>query len=253
MPAPPNGTEPKPLDPAAPSRVGLSDWITYPRSPGCCGPTGLKGPIGSEVYFYTGMDFPIGPGDLGKSMNPGWVIGGGGRVLFFNPEVDAAWTVDLGVSNFSNFGDHKRTATLFNVPTQQPNGAGGTMSVVVPELTVTPSDLNRTYFNGALGREWYLMGTGDSARNETTWRAGVDVGGRWGSERLNLDEFRHRTKVIEGIFVSLHSEVEVPCGNVFWQAGFRLEWGYTWSDILQSQNDADIQEINLLFTLGVRF
>jgi hypothetical protein len=194
------------------------------------------------------MTFPLGPGLLGNSLNPGWIIEGGGRVLFFNPQVDAAWTVDLGLSNFHNFGDHKRTATLLNV-----NSNNGTSNVVLPSLVVTPSDFNRTFGNLSIGREWYLAGTADSHANQSNWRVGFDVGGRWGTGKLNLDEIPHRTDVIGGVFVGVYSDVEIPCGNVLFFGGVRGEWAYTWSDVLQRQNDADIMELNLLFSLGVRF
>ena len=41
------------------------------------------------------------------------------------------------------------------------------------------------------------------------------------------------------------------CDRCYWC--LRSEYGYTWSDILQRQNDGDIQEVSLLFNLGVRF
>jgi hypothetical protein len=239
-----------PRDPAASSTTGLSSWIVYPRPPGCCGPSGADGPIGSEIYFRTGMTFPIGPGLLGNSLNPGWAIEGGGRVLFFNPQVDAAWTVDLGISNFHNFSDHKRTATLLNIPIPATSTSPAS---VIPQLEVTPSGYNRTFADLSIGREWYLAGTADSRVNQSNWRVGFDVGGRWGSGKLDLDEIRHRVDVIGGIFIGAYSDVEVPCGNVIFFGGIRGEWAYTWSDILQRQNDADVQELNLLFTLGVRF
>jgi hypothetical protein len=200
------------------------------------------------MYFRTGVDLPFGPGLLGNSLNPGWIVEGGARVLFFDQQVDAAWTVDLGLSNFHNFSDHKRTATLLNVPVQTANG-----QTVVPQLVVTPAAYNRTFANLAVGREWYLAGTADSCVNQSNWRVGVDLGGRWGSGKLDLDEIRHRVDVIGGIFIGLYSDVEVPCGNVIFHAGLRTEWAYTWSDILQRQNDADVQEINLMLTVGVRF
>src|SRR5579884_1489917 len=232
-PAPPPGpgvTNAGPRDPAAPSSLGLSSWITYPRPPGCCGPVGGNGPIGSELYFRSGMTFPFGPGLLGNSLNPGWAFEAGGRVLFFNPQVDAAWTVDLGLSNFHNFGDHKRTATLLNLVVPASNISPGG---IVPMLEVTPNSFNRTFANLAFGREWYLAGTADSRVNQSNWRVGWDVGGRWGSGKLELDEIRHRVDVIGGVFVSVHSDIEVPCGNVMFYGGVRGEWSYTWSDILQ--------------------
>src|SRR5437660_1658592 len=173
---------------------------------------------------------PFGPGRLGNSLNPGWAVEGGGRVLFFNPQVDAAWTVDLGLSNFHNFSDHKRTATLLNIPSSivtNVNGQPSTQIVILPQLNVTPSTYNRTFANLAIGREWYLAGTADSRVNQSNWRVGIDLGGRWGSGKLELDEIRHRVDVIGGIFLSAHSDVEIPCGNVMFFGGVRGEWSYT--------------------------
>jgi hypothetical protein len=59
--------------------------------------------------------------------------------------------------------------------------------------------------------------------------------------------------VIGGVWVALHSLLEVPWGCGWFVAGFRAEWGYTWSDILQSLNNSDLQTINLLGSVGYRF
>ena len=56
-----------------------------------------------------------------------------------------------------------------------------------------------------------------------------------------------------GVFLAVHSDLEIPCGCCIFQAGLRSEYGYTWADILQRQNNSDVQDINLLFNLGLRF
>jgi hypothetical protein len=76
--------------------------------------------------------------------------------------------------------------------------------------------------------------------------------------RVDLDEFRMRSffrrgDVTGSLLWAVHTDVEIPCGCCTYQAGFRAEWGYNWSDVFQAQNDADFQELNLLLTLGVRF
>ena len=48
-------------------------------------------------------------------------------------------------------------------------------------------------------------------------------------------------------------DIEYPCGCCTPFAGIRGEYGYTWTDILQHQNRADLQYLGLLFNLGVRF
>ncbi len=55
------------------------------------------------------------------------------------------------------------------------------------------------------------------------------------------------------MFVGLSSDVEIPCGCCTFLAGMRGEWGYNWADILQHQNSSDLQDVNILFTAGVRF
>src|SRR5262249_40400969 len=86
VPAPPPGVAPR-----------LSDWILGPRCD-CCGPLGAKS-LGYELYLRNGVSLPFGSGPLAKDLDPGWVIHGGSRLLFFDPGQDAAWTIDLGVRN----------------------------------------------------------------------------------------------------------------------------------------------------------
>jgi hypothetical protein len=252
----PNALPASPGEPAVPppgQQVRLSNWILGERCPGCCGPIGGNGPIGSEMYLRSGVSIPIGGGALNSSLETGWDIEGGARVLFFNRAVDAAWTVDISVTNIFNPPDsNPRHVTLTNVPLQTA-GVTGAQTTVVPSLTVTPSDLNRTYVNISAGREIWLLGTADSSHNDLNWRIGWDVGGRWGTEDLELQELEHRTCALGGVFFSAHSDVEVPCGSWILEAGFRVEWGYTFGDILQRTNDGNTMDLNLMFTLGVRF
>src|SRR5207237_1371661 len=85
-------------------------------------------------------------------------------------------------------------------------------------VSVTGADLNPTYVYVAAGREWYLWGAAehDCGRN---WRVGADVGGTYGSEKLDLNETRHLTDTTAGIFVSVHSDLECPWGQIIVQAG----------------------------------
>ncbi len=197
--------------------------------------------------------FVVGGGVFDDTLHTGWLIQGGGRSLFFNPEGDAAWTVDLSLSNFYNHGkrpDIRIPLRGILVPSAQ-QIQGQTQTVRVPLVNVTVSDLDRTFANLGFGREWYLLGNAYS--NTNTWRVGFDTGGRWGSASLETHELRHRTDVMGAVWVAAHTDVEIPCGCCIFQYGLRLEWDYTWSDILQLQNKADIQDLNLLVNLGVRF
>jgi hypothetical protein len=223
----------------------MSSWLVYPRAFGCCGPLGANGPISSEIYVRSGVSFPVGPGFFGaSSLHTGWAIQGGGRVLFFNPEVDAAWTVDLSVSNVEFGANHRNVARLFNVTFGN--------NPPTPEVDVTLQGVNQTYANLAGGREWYLLGTGYGSVGPV-WRAGVDLGGRYGTTKVDLDQIRHRTGQVGGLFGAIHTDLECPCCGVIFVAGVRAEYGYIWSDVLQRQNNTDLQTINLLANFGIRF
>ena len=123
---------------------------------------------------------------------------------------------------------------------------------IVPTAAVTVSNLTQTAAGLALGREWYIWGSGDYD-NMPSWRVGAEVGGRYGACKLDLNEIRHVTDGTGGIFVAAHSDFEMPYGTCFFNAGVRAEWSYTWTDLLQSQNNTDVQEVSLMLTLGVRF
>jgi hypothetical protein len=269
----------------------LSHYITYQRAD-CCGPIGGDGTVQMELYARAGAAFLLGDSAFSRALQTGWMIEGGGRTLFYDQEMDAAWTVDLGLSNTWNHGELPGSFGLngVNVAFQPeatdiapagttlapfahvnfvpgitsltrngpfpapPTSAGGTPQAffVYNAPGVTIHNYNRTFVNLALGREWYLTGSALDCGNK--WRIGCDVGGRWGTSSLELNEIRHRVAVCEGLFVSLHSDLEIPCCSVVFLAGLRAEWSYTFCDqILQEQNDTNLQEINLMLTAGVRF
>jgi hypothetical protein len=247
---------PVPFEPVPSSTTvstnGLSNWIKY-RGPECAGPIGGNGPIRSEIYVRTGPSVPIGGGFFGHTLTTGWDIQGGGRTLFFNTQDDAAWTVDLSISNIGNHGENpNQSATLLKVLVPGPSSIfGGSTRLLAPSINVTTRSLNRTFFNLGFGREIYLYGSPDA--EGPSWRVGVDGGGRYGSAKLEMHEIQHRTDTIAGAFVSIHSDVECPYGCITLLAGFRFEWDYTWMDILQVQNNSDLQDLNFLITAGIRF
>jgi hypothetical protein len=245
------GGEPAPSVDGTIPGAGLrtASWMAYPRCAGCCGPVGANGPLGYEVYVRNGFNFPLGGNPFGANLKTGWDVDVGARTLFFNPEVDAAWTVDLSVSNVHNGSSNFTTQYNLTNLKGGPNGGGA----VVPSVNVAVRDLNRTYVNAAVGREWYLWGNADRCKPDVNWRVGFDVGGRYGTEKLEVTNFNHLTDVIAGTFGSVHTDLEIPWRCCIFQAGIRAEYGYTWGDVLQRQNDGDVQEINLLFTLGTRF
>jgi hypothetical protein len=290
---------------ATPVNLCLSDWIVGTK-PGCCGPVGANGPVQMEIYLQSGLAFPFSDGVWGHTLhNPGWDIQGGGRSLFFDAEEDAAWVIDLSLSNthyhgrnpsyevplqhifqpvnptqtapaaeiivnyvprhiLNNLAKANGQPTNGQPVTLKPAGTAGAPAVIAAE-GVSIADLNTTFANLGFGRDWYLRGQAptyltcaacgdhDCDRGNWVWRVGVDGGGRYGTAKLELHEVRHRTDTIAGLYVGAHSDIEVPCGCCIFQAGIRLEYDYTWMDILQKQNDTDLQNLNLLFTIGTRF
>lgn len=254
VPATPLGTLPAPTEETAtsPGESGSllpSNWIRYSQ-PECCGAPGTcGGPIRSELYFRPGVAFPIGGGDFPRRLNSaGYTLQGGGRVLFFNEPRDRAWTIDLGISFFSDASDSPETVPL-NILVNQ--GSPNAPNVVRRNLEVTILHVYRTFANVGVGREYYLWGSADEPCNK--WRIGADLGGRIGTAKVDFNEIKHRTDNLWGAYVAVHSDWEMPCGSCVWFAGLRGEYGYTWTSILQSQNNSDIGDLAVLINLGVRF
>jgi hypothetical protein len=264
MPAP----QPDQAFPVPPSLTSpMSSWIIHNQTD-CCGPIGGSGPINTELFIRTGPTLPVAGGFLHKVLDTGWVFGGGGRSMFFNPAVDAAWTADLSLLYFYN---HARpnpkilvTADISNPPVGLPAGPGVRVQGHV-------KDLNRTFVTAALGREWYLNAPANAAGWK--WRAGFDIGGRLGTGVANFAlepnqgfigqsnaGLEHKTDTLYGLDLSLHTDLDIPWGCCTFTYGFRVEWDYTWMDILQPRNahlaqplNSQLQDVNLLLTFGVRF
>jgi hypothetical protein len=245
----------------------MSSWIIHNQTD-CCSPFGGSGPINTELYVHTGPSIPVAGGFLHKVLETGWDIQGGGRSMFFNPAVDAAWTADLSLMSIFNHALPNEkflvTADINMAPAGLPSG---------PNVQVQGhvKDLNRTFVTAALGREWYLNAPANAAGWK--WRAGMDIGGRIGTGRAEFvlepnqgfiapdnAGLKHKTDTIYGLEIALHSDVEIPWGCCTFTYGFRVEWDYTWMDILNPKNarlvhqlNSQLQDVNLLLTAGVRF
>jgi hypothetical protein len=272
-----SGTDPdQPLGSDADARQPLSQWLLYPRMPGCCGPVGLNGPIGYEVFVRSGLAFPIGGGTLAHSLQNGWYVEGLGRVLFFNPQQDRAWTATLAVGNLNAPSRHDVPSfTLNNVSVKTavpaPNtpqaataspqlaaligqvAAGTPVTITDPSVAASVASYNQTWLALYGGRAWYLVGNADCSRKACNWRIGFDVGGRWATEKVDFNEIEHHTGTAGGVSVAGYSDLEVPFQCAIFYAGLRTQYDYIWTDILQRQNSSNLQTFDLLFTVGVRF
>jgi hypothetical protein len=240
-----------PLTSAVKPAAELSSWIVG-TDPDCCGALGDHTPLMTELYLRSGLSFPTASGILANSIDAGWAIQGGGRALLFNKLGDAAWTLDLGLLNIHNVADPDPPQfTLLNLVMN----SGQTGQTVIPSLTAHVRSLNRTFLTLGAGREWYLLGAASGTRDSdgAKWRIGIDGGGRWGTAKAELFESRHRTDTIYGAYAAIHSDVDVNCGCCTFFAGVRGEIDYTWTDILQTQNKADLGGVNVLVSLGVRY
>ena len=105
-----------------------------------------------------------------------------------------------------------------------------------------------------MGRECYLVGSANSCGLK--WRAGVDVGGRYGTVRLDTYDsttgaFTRLADIASGGYAALHTDLERPCGCCKFEAGLRAEYDYTWMDVVSPSSD--LHDVNLLMTVGVRF
>jgi hypothetical protein len=229
-------------------------------APGCCGPVGRDGQIGTEVYLNNGPTIPYGPGAFVHRLEVGWMVDGGGRSLFFNTSHDAAWVGDLGVSYQYNRGNQWRATEL---DVRQPNTTNSTTGATVKQPDILTNviirDIDRTYFNYGFGRDWWIWGPGATGI-EKAWnlRLGALVGGRWGTAHIDMvptadaTGYFRRQNVTEGVFLDIHANLEVPLGTVILFAGVQAQWGYDWTN-LAPPGAGDIQNVNVMLTAGFRF
>lgn len=240
-----------------PALAGLSDWIRYPRE--CCeGAHGPLTPLYTELYFGSGASFPMAKGtsELGHEMQTGWILQGGARGLLFNEEMTAAWLLDLHVINIhQTTGAHSNNTfplTVYENGVTITSGVTANGSGVGKEPNFHLEDYNRTMAGLGFGRAWYLLAPANAPG--PLWRIGVDGGVRGGAERLdvyNAARSSHTTDQVYDNFIGIFTDLEIPWGAVLFNAGFRCEWAYTYSGILETPSNS--QEINLTFNIGVRY
>ena len=191
----------------------------------CCGPIGAHGPIGQEVYVRTGASFPIGNGLLVRGLNVGYATAAGGRAQFFSPAGDTAWTVDLHA--FYAYND------AYGCPVHDGVGLG-------------------------VGQDYFLAGPGFvGGLWDANLRYGWDVGGRWGAGHADLNSafvralYRRHYDVFGQPFVGIFSTLDIPMGGYTCLIGGRVEWNYTFSDIIPKQGS--FQEVVAQLMFGVRY
>jgi hypothetical protein len=242
---------------AVPPGSVTSPWCgSAPAGAGCCGPVGANGPVTYELYARTGPDLVVGGGNVFVgALHTGWNVTGGGRSLFFNPTGDAAWYLDLGLGFTYNRGADR----VINVFSPAPRDSSGNLQGPDEIHPFRVRDLYRTTFNYALGRYWWLNGPGYvGAESDWNSRAGLDVGGRWGTNHVNLvpvadpTNFLHRGGVSHGFFLGASWDWEKPMGGWLLFGGVRAEWGHTWMNLVPPQ-DGNLQDVTLLMTVGWRF
>jgi hypothetical protein len=117
--------------------------------------------------------------------------------------------------------------------------------------------MHRTQVTLAFGGERYLMG---AARSDGwRWRVGYDGGIRWGTTRLDVhDQFNNFNRLNSwnyGPEAAVHTDLERSCGCCTFYGGFRAEWAETFNNKLEQSGAIphSVIDVNLLFTLGVRF
>lgn len=245
--------------------VGTAGVLWSGGSPaGCCGPVGANGPVTYEVYLRTGPSITVGGGpEFSGALKDGWMVAGGGRTLYFNPAGDAAWALDLGLSyTYTRGAGAERVIGVGTTPAANNNPNSPDFGRVVDPEQINAFNIrgyHRTSFNFAVGRDYWLNGPGNVAC-DGGWntRVGWDVGGRWGTSHVDLvpvnnqAQYFRRTAIFHGMFLGLNWTKEIPMGSWIGFIGGRFEYSYDWGNVVPPQ-DGDLQSVNLLLSLGVRF
>ncbi len=235
--------------------MAYSRWVMG-QCKDCCGPANGK-PMRSELFLRAGPSWTIGSSLWDNAMDSGWKIEGGGRLLFFNQEQTRAWTVEAGISSAVSQAADSPPNIQLNVPI-----VIGQAQLVVPR-TVNVKRHSRRAVHLSLGYQWYLIGSAKcgcesggcngSWWSPSTWRFGFDVGGRWGTSKTEFFQIQHLDDVIGGFLAAVHTDVEFECGCCIFFVGLRAEYNIIFTNVLQSQNDADIETFNVLVSTGLRF
>jgi hypothetical protein len=226
-----------------------------PNAAGCNGPVGGNGPLTYELYFYTGPSFIVG-GDkeINAALGTGWAVSGGGKTLHFNEAADAAWVLTTGVTYLYSGGDRD----YIGVATRPANPTG--VPVAEPVNAYLVKAFNRSAFEFAVGRDWWLDGpaaVGQMCGSNT--RVGFDFGGRYGHNSISLNPlpnpqgtYFRRSSIFHAFTIGAHYTTEVPMGAWIGFIGGRVQWAYNWANMVPPVG-GNTQDVGVLFTAGVRF
>ena len=230
--------------------------------PNCCGPVGRNGPVTYELFTNTGPVWIIGGGnEISGATRFGWAVEGGGRTLLFNQARDAAFTLSLGLRYAYNGADDSRVFDVFTRQPQDTNQQTGASTPRGPDQLIPYRlrGITRSEITYGIGRDWFLNGPATTgAAPSWNTRFGVDVGGRWGTSRVDLvpvplpDGYTRRSVVAHTLTFGAHLDAEMPYGASILFAGVRTQYGLAFSNVIPPQ-DGNFQDLSVLLTLGVRF
>jgi hypothetical protein len=219
---------------------------------------GGHGPISYELNTLVGPSLPVAGGGFKGRLEVGWEVGGDIRTLWFNRAGDAAWAIEFGLSYTYNRG--KQQDTPLEVFARQPLNTTTGLPSGPDQLAVFGiRGLNRSNLNISVGRDWFVDGPGYVGTDcHINWRFGGDIGFRWGTGHVDLvpqadpGNYFRRSGITDSFFLGVHADREVNMGGWIFFSGLRVEYDYTWTNLIPDQN-GDLISINLLLYTGVRY
>lgn len=211
-------------------------------TPGCCGPMGRHGPIGTEVYLQTGPNILLSDTTFARSLQTGYGVGIAGRTLFFNRDATRDWNILIDANYIGN------------------NGIPNNTFISNSGLPVTIRGLDRMTVGLGLGYDWFLLGSGyvgNATCNNLC--VGFDGGARWGTSHVDLnvttipDGYNRIQRVFGEYFAGFRANLEIPMGGWTFLTGMRAEYTYSDLHVLPDHQNTALHGLNLMLTMGVRY
>jgi hypothetical protein len=208
---------------------------------GCGGPLGANGPVSYDIYVSPGIGWGLNSRFLNSGLDVTTGIKAGGRSLYFSPNADSAWVLDVGGHYLLN------------------QGSGGQNPFVFNNNSFTVRQYNRSGVHGSIGQEHYLRGPGFVSFNSAcTIAVGWDVGGRWETTSVHMNQLTNSTSgfarvhaIASGYTIGAHVDMIIPQGGWSWVAGARVEYASTYTNPLPGQDF--FNELYLFLHAGVRY